>query len=280
MSSPRQAAAENESDAVANVLGVLRRRWLLIVGIVIACVAVAAVKHIQHREELPGDVQRLLPERHALGLRSPGDALRDQRTTARSGHRGSRRALARSRGRGPQAASPEHVRQRTAQRGEGRSGPERRCPEHHRRDRRPEGIGEPGQCVRGTVHRVPGAIRACRHQHRRGKAAAAGERTPGGIGRTRDARAVPSAAWRAKGGRGRRSQHHRPRDAAGSAIGYGPVGDRADRAFDRPGDSFLAGLPDGVARPQDQVDRGVRARVQAARADRGSAVRVPFAARR
>jgi capsular exopolysaccharide synthesis family protein len=45
MSELGQLSGRGESDALANVLGVLRRRWMVIAGVVIACVAVAVVKH-------------------------------------------------------------------------------------------------------------------------------------------------------------------------------------------------------------------------------------------
>jgi capsular exopolysaccharide synthesis family protein len=45
--SSREPTSERETDALANVLGVLRRRWVLIAAVVIACVAVAAVKHVR-----------------------------------------------------------------------------------------------------------------------------------------------------------------------------------------------------------------------------------------
>jgi capsular exopolysaccharide synthesis family protein len=45
MSAPGQFPGRGESDALANVVAVLRRRWFVIVGVLIACVVVAAVKH-------------------------------------------------------------------------------------------------------------------------------------------------------------------------------------------------------------------------------------------
>jgi succinoglycan biosynthesis transport protein ExoP len=43
----RQPSEGRESDALANVFGILRRRWLVIAGVVIACVGVAVVKHVK-----------------------------------------------------------------------------------------------------------------------------------------------------------------------------------------------------------------------------------------
>jgi capsular exopolysaccharide synthesis family protein len=45
MSPPDQAQAPSESDALASALTVIRRRWLVIAGVLIACVGVAALKH-------------------------------------------------------------------------------------------------------------------------------------------------------------------------------------------------------------------------------------------
>ena len=46
MSTPPKAGAR-ESDTLANVMGILRRRWIMIVAIVIACTAVAVAKHVR-----------------------------------------------------------------------------------------------------------------------------------------------------------------------------------------------------------------------------------------
>ena len=81
MSTPQKAGAR-ESDTVANVLSVLRRRWIMVVAIVIACMAVAVAKHVRTARVLPGELQRLLPERDALRRGSAGIALGRRRTPA------------------------------------------------------------------------------------------------------------------------------------------------------------------------------------------------------
>jgi succinoglycan biosynthesis transport protein ExoP len=43
----RQSSEGRETDALANLLGILRRRWLIVAGVVLACVAVAVVKHVK-----------------------------------------------------------------------------------------------------------------------------------------------------------------------------------------------------------------------------------------
>jgi succinoglycan biosynthesis transport protein ExoP len=45
MSSREQARAQGAGESLTSALSILRRRWLLITGIVLACVAVAVVKH-------------------------------------------------------------------------------------------------------------------------------------------------------------------------------------------------------------------------------------------
>jgi polysaccharide biosynthesis transport protein len=45
MSSPDRVHAREAGDSLANALAIARRRWLVIVGVVVVCIAVAALKH-------------------------------------------------------------------------------------------------------------------------------------------------------------------------------------------------------------------------------------------
>ena len=93
--------------------------------------AVFAIVHEHKAEVLHGDRQRRLPEQYALGLCAQHRHRRQQRTTARSGHRGADRTLRRSGTGGPQPAETRGARpNELLGRGQGRSGAHRRRAEH------------------------------------------------------------------------------------------------------------------------------------------------------
>ena len=91
---PRATAA---SDALTSAARILRRRWILIAGVMIACVGVAVLKHERAVKlyEATASVRFQSGTLSDAALQvAPGG---QRRTPARSGHRSADRALARSR---------------------------------------------------------------------------------------------------------------------------------------------------------------------------------------
>ena len=226
MSVPDRFERVRESEGLSSALAVLRRRWLIVVGVVLACAAVAAAHYERAAKSYAATAsvafQSGTLSDSALGVTpaGSGEPQREADTEVLIAHSPEVAQAVRRQLRIPAGASEllGKVKVEAAANADVLN-----IVAVHRRS---GVLDEPRERVRRTVHRLPRAVAARRHRDRPAQAPAADRRAAGRLARTGGTGAVAAAPRRAAGGRGRRGEHHRAGDALDEPRGDRPDGDR------------------------------------------------------
>ncbi len=275
MSAGEQLDRARDSEVHANLMSILRRRWMVMAGS--SSPRSPSASSTSAKRPSPMPPPPAWPSR-AARPRIPPCRSRPAEAN-RSAKPNTEVLLAHSRAVAEGVRSQLHStasRQRTARRSRSRSGRQRGRPEHHRDHRRPAELGTPRKRLRGAVHRVPGQIAALRHRTRADPSSAADRLAPRRLAPEGAARRIRPETERPEGGCGRWRQRDRARRTR-QAGRQEPLDDDHPQPGHRSCPCLHDRLPARVARPADQVARGVRAPVPAAGAERDSPVGLPHA---